>query len=454
VTMAKEVSLHQTGAAGGDGSYQYSTFARQQHDPLQQTAPPLDPGDDNHHAHSSCGALWERILSSYVGPRLVLLFCAATYGTNFALGALLDDNLPASAATTGRMTVAAIALSPFLMKLLPSLRPMAVASGAGSAVAYVTQSIALKTTNPARVSFLGACTVLVVPILEAVVDRKPMGLRDAPQTWLAAFLCLAGVGVLEWHHASPSDADDAVDAGSNEMVTADDVLGDLSNTIKDDPSAADKSSTLFLGIQFGDILALIQAIGFGASTFINNKMMRHHEDQALPVTATIITTTAVFAIIWSLFDGWMFLPNALAYTLPGMIIDPTLHAVAGALLWTGLVSTSFNYTLENTAQGRMNPSEASVILASEPLWAAVFASLLYHTALTISDMVGGFLIVAACVVNATLQPKDVLWLCPQSVSLHHHRGRHGVATEDSELQLPLSPTAAAAVRKQPIALDL
>ena len=88
-------------------------------------------------------------------------------------------------------------------------------------------------------------------------------------------------------------------------------------------------------------------------------------------------------------------------TLDGSCLDKT---VAGAVLWTGLISASFNYSLELTALGRLPPSEASVILASEPLWAALFAAALYHSPLTMTDMFGGCLIVAACVANATLGP--------------------------------------------------
>jgi drug/metabolite transporter (DMT)-like permease len=310
---------------------------------------------------------YEKILSSYIGPRIVLTIAASIYATNFPLGAIMDDNLPPSAATMGRMIVAALALSPFLRLLEPQLRFPAILSGLFSGIAYVTQSAALVNTNPARVSFLGAATVLWVPVLEAFIDKRPMGLRQAPETWLAALLCFTGVGVLEFQHQFGG-------------------------------------GTMLLSVSSGDILALVQAIGFGTSCFINNKVLRDHNDQALPLTATLILTTAILSIFWSLADGWIVEPDFFHYTLPGMIVTPELHAVAGAVLWTGLISTSFNYSLELTALGRVPASEAAVILASEPLWAALFGALLYHTGLSSSDAIGGLLIVAACVVNATLKP--------------------------------------------------
>jgi len=136
-------------------------------------------------------------------------------------------------------------------------------------------------------------------------------------------------------------------------------------------------------------------------------MLKKEPHQALPVTATLLATTAFLSMIWCFMDGWMGIPdNWQHYTLPGMLMDPSLRAVAGAVLWTGLISTSLNFFIELTALGRVPPSEASVILASEPLWAALFAAALYGTGLSIADSVGGALIVSACLVNAVLEPSS------------------------------------------------
>jgi hypothetical protein len=108
----------------------------------------------------------EGILSSYIGPRAVLAAVAILYATNFSLGAIMNDNLPASAATSGRMVLASIVLSPFLLQLKPSLRWQVLLGGAFVSLGYVTQSIALIDTSPALVSFLGSATVIVCPVLQ------------------------------------------------------------------------------------------------------------------------------------------------------------------------------------------------------------------------------------------------------------------------------------------------
>ena len=57
---------------------------------------------------------------AYLWPRALLLICSVLYGTNFPLGRLMNDALPASAATSTRMVLASVALSPFLFRLKPS----------------------------------------------------------------------------------------------------------------------------------------------------------------------------------------------------------------------------------------------------------------------------------------------------------------------------------------------
>lgn len=146
--------------------------------------PPITIDEYGIPQQSQSNNLIENVLSSYIGPRVILALVAILYGTNFPLGAIMNDNLPASAATSSRMVLASIVLSPFLLQLAPSLRKQVLIGGAFVSMGYVAQSIALVDTSPALVSFLGSATVIVCPILQWLVDKKPMGVKDAPQTWL------------------------------------------------------------------------------------------------------------------------------------------------------------------------------------------------------------------------------------------------------------------------------
>lgn len=305
----------------------------------------------------------DQFLSSYLGPRVLLAAVACLYGTNFPLGSLMDAALPASAATSARFVLAGLALSPFLTSLKKDLIGTSLLAGCFTAMGYVSQSVALVDTSPATVSFLGAVIVIWCPFLEYLVDKKPMGWNDRPQTWIAGALCLLGVGILELGGGSGGDA-------------------------------------LSLSIGMGDILALLQAIGFGTGLFLSERMMKKHNDQALPITSVLVATTAFWAMVWSFCDGWMGSADGWEMmTLPNLFFEPSMHDVALAVLWTGLLSTSLNFFLEVVAVGKVPAAEASVILATEPLWAAAFGSILLGGTFGWNDYTGGFLIVAACLVN-------------------------------------------------------
>ena len=332
----------------------------------------------------------------YIAPRALLLAVAIGYGTNFPVGRLMNDALPAAAATSGRFALAALALCPYIPRLRRSLIVPCVCSGILDAIGYCAQSLALVDTPAARVSFLGAFTVVWIPILSALFDGRRLGFASAPQLWIAAALCLAGIGCLELG---------GLTAGG---------VGDVA-------------------ILPGDLWAVVQAVGFGSSFYLVERMMtaepRDGDDaddtdadalaQTLPITAVNLALVAAFSAVWALLDGCSVGPFAeastsssrgwlldessrTALTLPGALFTP----IGPAILWTGLVTTAAVRIGETTGLGRVAASDAALIVATEPLWASVFGVLLLREGLGANDLVGGALVVAAPLVS-TAEPAAV-----------------------------------------------
>jgi len=221
--------------------------------------------------------------------------------------------------------------------------------------------------------------VIITPLVSLVVDKARLGWRDAPQTWIAAGLCLAGVAALE--------------------LGGDGGLGDV-------------------GV--GDFWATMQAVGFGVGFFFTEKLMAKEPDQALPLTAVQVGMTAFWGSVWALLDGmgllggfggndegaWLLNEATRAqYAMPGVFLsglgdDEVLRTVAIAAAWTGIVTTAINRVGETTGLGKVSSSEASVLLATEPLWAAVFAGLFLGESMGPQAILGGALIVAACLMTS------------------------------------------------------
>mmetsp|Transcript_12857 Transcript_12857/g.27077 ORF Transcript_12857/g.27077 Transcript_12857/m.27077 type:complete len:469 (-) Transcript_12857:77-1483(-) len=350
--------------------------------------------DDVSITFSKDSSLPDRILHSYLGPRILLGIASVLYGTNFPLGSMMNDVLPASAASADRMVLASIALSPFLFKLNSKLISRALLCGCFTATGYITQSLALVGTSPAKVAFLGAATVLVCPALEFFVSKRDLSLNERPQTWLAAALCLAGVGILEIY----------------------------------DPSGKMSLMDQIHQIGFGDMLALMQAVGFGTSFFLTEKMMTEIPGQALPITAVQVSVCALICMIWCFSESWMGTPGAEHYALPGLFTDPSIQHVAGAVFWTGLITTALNRFVETTALGKISSAEASVILATEPLWAALFAALWLSEDFGANDYIGGALIVGACLATS-LKKEDF-------VKFHKMFGKKNMSSKN---MLPAEP---------------
>ena len=308
-----------------------------------------------------------RSFAEWATPRAALLAIAAGYGTNFAAGAFLNAAAPAAAATSARFLVAAAALAPHLARLPRELAGPVLLCGACDALGYVAQSVALVDTPPATVSLLGALTVVVAPARAFAVDGERPGAGAAA----AAALTLGGVFLLE-----------RVDGG----------------------------------FAPGDGFAALQAVGFGASFYVARRTMADNADAALAVTAGQCSVTALLSALWALGDGAALGPFAAAptagwlldgasdFSLPGLLLRG--GPVAGAVLWTGLVTTALVRFGENSALAKVPVGEATVLVGSEPLWAALWAAALFGTIPDAHQCAGGVLILAACVVSARPPRED------------------------------------------------
>jgi len=259
-----------------------------------------------------------------------------------------------------------LALSPFLFKLESKLAPTALLCGCFTAMGCITQSLSLVEISPAKVAFIGAATVIVCPALEVIVNKKNMSIKQAPQVWLAGTLCLLGVGILELF----------------------------------DPTGATALADIFSQIGRGDGLAALQAVGFGTCFFITERMMTEVPGQALPITAVQVSVTAFMSMIWCISDGWIGTDGTGSFGVPAMFFEPSLQMVALAVAWTGFITTACNRCIETRALGKMKSAEASIILATEPLWASLFAALWLKEDFGANDYIGGALIVGACLATA------------------------------------------------------
>lgn len=310
--------------------------------------------------------------------RGALALVAATYGSNYACVKLLDEWVgEPSVAAALRFAVALAAMLPVLGTL--GLRERRFVSwpfardglvvGSWFALGYCAQATALETSPAGLQAFLLALSVLVCPVLEALVDGKTQPQR----VWFAAVLAACGVAALEL---------DGLMSGGGA------------------PSQ-------------GDLIGLLQPLFFGAGFFECSRAMERHsagpKDLATPAALTAWQLVAVLALscVWLSTaagdgSGGGGGVGHLVDIVRAMAADPAGHAaILGTVVWTGIGTTAGCSLVESAALGELSSSEATVVFATEPLWGAAIAYVLLGETMGPTCQLGGLLMVVACLVSAT-----------------------------------------------------
>jgi drug/metabolite transporter (DMT)-like permease len=138
-----------------------------------------------------------------------------------------------------------------------------------------------------------------------------------------------------------------------------------------------------LGI--GDALTLGCAIAFGGHIALLDRHAGRHRAAALAF-AQLLAAAVVF---------WLACPMAGPMTAPPRSVWP-------ALLLTGLAATAGGFYGQTAAQRHLPAVRAALLLALEPVWAAVFGCLLAGDRLSPIQLIGGALMVAAVAAASVL----------------------------------------------------
>jgi drug/metabolite transporter (DMT)-like permease len=164
----------------------------------------------------------------------------------------------------------------------------------------------------------------------------------------------------------------------------------------------------------GSLLALLQPIGFGTSYLRIEALLKKYPTRGLEISALQLCSNALVAAAWFAFDGLSLggMPDLSALAQP---------SVVAGVLYTGLISTALTVLLQTRALANLPASDASVIVATEPLWAAGFAAILLGEVLDGGAQLGGALILLGCLGNAVL---------PESLGLSESAADHDARPEE------------------------
>ena len=270
---------------------------------------------------------------------VALLLVTVVWGLTFPILKIATASLSGVEISALRFLIAAICMAPFVWGVPRRSWRDGLVLGAMALVSYVAQAYGLQFISSNRSAFITSLNVIMVPLL-----AWGLGARPAWKVFLAAFLACLGIGLMSF------------DGGAHVLADASTVFGAL----------ACAAYVLFL------------------SRCAN----AHRPHQPAPAQ---MCWMALLGCLWMALDSGV---EALQ-TLP-LRISPS---VWGGLLYLGVVASALISFLQASAQRHVPASQAAVIYAMEPVFAALFAWFWLSELLTLRAAFGALIVVFAVVLS-------------------------------------------------------
>jgi drug/metabolite transporter (DMT)-like permease len=270
---------------------------------------------------------------------VALLLVTVVWGLTFPILKIATASLSGVEISALRFLIAAICMAPFVWGVPRRSWRDGLVLGAMALVSYVAQAYGLQFISSNRSAFITSLNVIMVPLL-----AWGLGARPAWKVFLAAFLACLGIGLMSF------------DGGAHVLADASTVFGAL----------ACAAYVLFL-----------------------SRCANAHRPHQLATAQ--MCWMALLGCLWMALDSGV---EALQ-TLP-LRISPS---VWGGLLYLGVVASALITFLQASAQRHVPASQAAVIYAMEPVFAALFAWFWLSELLTLRAAFGALIVVFAVVLS-------------------------------------------------------
>ncbi|MEW6399520.1 MAG: DMT family transporter [Bacillota bacterium] len=271
---------------------------------------------------------------------LALLGVAAVWGATFVTVKRATLTLPVLPFLAVRFALAGAVLALAFPSAWRQFRAPLIARGVGIGaflfLGYLLQTWGLQYTTAGRAGFITGLSVVLVPLGQGALWRRPPGRQAVAGVALAT----AGLAAMGWE------------------------AGELGR---------------------GDVLVLGCALAFAAH--ILSVAAWAGDAHPVPITAVQVLTVALASALAALLPGAC--PSGWSWHLLG----PSVLRVWDALLLTGLFATAVAFLVQNAVQRFTEPTHTALIFSAEPVFATVFAWLLGGETLTPRGLLGGALVV-------------------------------------------------------------
>lgn len=326
--------------------------------------------------------------------RGVVVILCALWASNFATAKVIlsQPGVDASLYAVARFSVAALSLLPGTINSVRrgtiswETAKGAMICGSWVAFGYIGQAIGLMTTTPSRSCVICSLNCIFVAIIaefmrvNAAKDRGFSTQFDLAKL-VPAMIAVAGVAIIELQGAAGNPT-------------------------------------------IGDLISFAQPIGFGMGYLQLEELMHKQPSAALPVSAIKLAVVATGSLFFFELSPHTAVDLAASVDVNSLVegskqsmgfgfaipdFTPILQSPLAllAIFYTGLVTTSLALWVESIAFQRVAATDASIILTTEPLFAAAISAALVGETFGASDAVGAFFIVGACIYAVKIGDKRV-----------------------------------------------
>lgn len=269
---------------------------------------------------------------------LALLFVVFVWGTTFAIMKGIFNIVTPFYFLTLRFWAAVLILILVFHRRLKKLDWAIIKIGSFVGIflfgGFAFQVVGLNYTTASKAGFLTGLSVVIVPILSAIILKK----IPSKLTITGVALATIGLGLLSFN---------------GEFI-----------------------------FNFGDFLVFLCAVSLAVYILLVGKYVQQKD--SILLTIVQITTVALLSSLASLLEGSF-----------KVVLQPELW---GAVVYMALFATTFALVVQNKAQEFTTPTRTAIIFSMEPVFAAVFAYFYLGEVIAVNSYWGGLLIVVGMII--------------------------------------------------------
>ena len=282
----------------------------------------------------------------------VLIFVTLLWGATFVIVKEALNDIASMAFIAMRFFIAGIFLLPFMRGKSFDKKSIQAGIFLGFLLfaGFATQTVGLKFTSATKSGFLTGTAVIMVPLLQIIIEKRP----PTKGVIFGTILVMIGISFLS--------------SGGNSILNLFEDIGKNFN--------------------FGDLLTLICAFFF-ALYIIYLDIETSEYDFWILLLMQIITTAILAVVFLGLFSSVKIEPFKLNITTN----------LIWAVLYTSIFATLITTALQTKYQKFVTPAKAGIIFSFEPIFSAIFAFFILGEKITNFGYFGAGLIMMGLLVS-------------------------------------------------------